>query len=48
VPERPVIIDTGPMVAFLVADDLYHTWAVDRFAELPAPYLTLFLLHARH
>lgn len=38
---RPeVIVDTGPLVAFLVADDRHHSWAVARFRELPAPFLT--------
>lgn len=39
-PDPAVIVDTGPLVAFLVADDRYHSWAVERFKELPAPFLT--------
>ena len=35
-----VIVDTGPLVAFLVETDSHHAWAVDRFHELPAPFLT--------
>jgi len=40
VPERQVIVDTGPLVAFLVADDQHHAWAAERFRELPAPLWT--------
>jgi len=40
VPEAGVIADTGPLVAFLVRDDQYHGWAVERFRELPVPFLT--------
>lgn len=35
-----VIIDTGPLVAFLHQDDQHHRWAVDRFKELAPPFLT--------
>ena len=35
-----VIVDTGPLVAFLVEPDSHHAWAVERFHELPAPFLT--------
>ena len=38
--ERPIVVDTGPLVAFLVADDHHHAWAVERFKELRAPFLT--------
>jgi predicted nucleic acid-binding protein len=34
---NPVIIDTGPLVAFLNRRDTHHRWAVDRFQELPPP-----------
>lgn len=40
VPDRPVIIDTGPLVAFLVAEDAHHGWATERFKEFPVPFLT--------
>jgi predicted nucleic acid-binding protein len=40
VTETPVIVDTGPLVAFLVRDDAHHRWSADRFRELPAPFLT--------
>lgn len=39
-PERPVIVDTGPLVAFLVAEDAYHDWIVEQFKLLRAPLLT--------
>ena len=35
-----VLIDTGPLVAFLVATDSHHAWAVDHFRELSGPFLT--------
>jgi predicted nucleic acid-binding protein len=35
-----VLVDTGPLVAFLVETDSHHAWAAKRFQELPAPLLT--------
>jgi predicted nucleic acid-binding protein len=40
VPERPIIADTGPLVAFLVKNEPRHDWAVEQFKTLPAPFLT--------
>jgi uncharacterized protein len=40
VPEGRVIADTGPLVAFLVSEDLHHSWAMEQFKHLPAPFLT--------
>jgi predicted nucleic acid-binding protein len=40
VAEGRVIADTGPLVAFLVGEDLHHSWAVEQFKNLPAPFLT--------
>jgi predicted nucleic acid-binding protein len=40
VPDGRIIADTGPLVAFLVTDDLHHAWAVEQFKSLPAPFLT--------
>jgi predicted nucleic acid-binding protein len=40
VPERAVIVDTGPLVAFLVEPEPRHAWAVEQFKSLPAPFLT--------
>ena len=34
-----VIVDTGPLVAFLVETDSHHAWAVGQFHELSAPFL---------
>ncbi len=38
--ERPVIIDTGPLVAVLDERDHWHHWAVSQVKLLPAPFLT--------
>ncbi|MGA3170017.1 MAG: PIN domain-containing protein [Chthoniobacteraceae bacterium] len=35
-----VLIDTGPLVAFLRESETSHVWAAAKFKELPAPYLT--------
>jgi predicted nucleic acid-binding protein len=35
-----IIIDTGPLVAFLRAAEVSHQWVADKFAALPAPFLT--------
>jgi len=35
-----ILVDTGPLVAFLRESEASHQWAVARFKELPAPYLT--------
>jgi predicted nucleic acid-binding protein len=40
VPERPVIADTGPLVAFLLEREPRHLWAVQQFKSLPAPFFT--------
>jgi uncharacterized protein len=37
---KSVIVDTGPIVAFLNRRDRYHTWAVGQFGSLPPPLLT--------
>ncbi|MEE4638374.1 MAG: hypothetical protein V2J42_06510 [Wenzhouxiangella sp.] len=38
---RPrIILDTGPLVAFLHAGDRFHAWARQQFDTLPAPFLT--------
>ncbi len=35
-----VLIDTGPIVAVLIAKDRYHRWAREQFSLLPPPLLT--------
>jgi predicted nucleic acid-binding protein len=35
-----VILDTGPLVAYLNGKDKYHEWAVARFDSLNPPFLT--------
>lgn len=35
-----VLVDTGPLVAFLRKAEATHAWTAARFAELPAPFLT--------
>lgn len=37
---RAFLLDTGPVVAFLMADDRHHAWAVDVFGQLRPPMLT--------
>lgn len=39
-PEARIIVDSGPLVAFLVAEDRYHDWAAEQFGELQAPFFT--------
>jgi predicted nucleic acid-binding protein len=40
VPEARFIIDTGPLVAFLVKEETHHQWVREQFQRLPAPFLT--------
>jgi predicted nucleic acid-binding protein len=37
---RKVILDTGPLVAFLNKNDLYHDWTVAQFGVISPPLLT--------
>jgi predicted nucleic acid-binding protein len=37
---RKVILDTGPLVAFLNKNDRYHEWAIAQFGALIPPLLT--------
>ena len=39
-PAPTVIVDTGPIVALLDADEAHHEWARTQFAALGAPLLT--------
>ena len=34
------LLDTGPLVAFLAADEQHHQWAVARFRELEPKFLS--------
>ena len=38
--EAQIIIDTGPLVAFLVKQEVHHQWVIQQFQSLPAPFLT--------
>lgn len=38
--EEVVLIDTGPMVALLIARDQYHGWARSEWARIKPPFLT--------
>ena len=35
-----VVLDTGPLVALLDADEAHHRWAVEQFSQLRPPLLT--------
>ena len=37
---RTLLLDTGPLVAFLDRRDVYHRWAHERFANTYSPLLT--------
>ena len=38
---RCVIVDSGPLSAFMDADDAWHGWAVERFKEFEGPLVTV-------
>jgi predicted nucleic acid-binding protein len=38
--KRHVILDTGPLVAFLNGRDKYHEWTLRQWAEIEPPLLT--------
>lgn len=38
--KKKVILDTGPLVAFLNKSDRYHEWAVMQFSRLLPPFYT--------
>ena len=38
--KRNIIIDTGPLVAFINARDRYHEWSKDQWARIASPLLT--------
>ena len=37
---QKIIIDTGPLVAFLNKNDHYHEWALSKFALFSPPFFT--------
>jgi predicted nucleic acid-binding protein len=37
---EPVLLDTGPLVAYLDRREEHHAWAVEQFAALSAPLFT--------
>lgn len=37
---REILLDTGPIVAFLNKRDQYHEWVIEQFAELLPPFYT--------
>ena len=37
---RPILLDTGPLVAFLDRRDEYHAWAVEAWGNCQAPLLS--------
>ena len=37
---QKVILDTGPLVAFLNGKDTYHDWAVEQWGRIQPPLLT--------
>lgn len=39
-PETHIIVDTGPLVAFLIKEEAHHRWVSDQFQRLPAPFVT--------
>jgi len=38
--KRPVIIDTGPLVAFLSEHDDYHYWVIQQLVDIQYPLIT--------
>jgi len=37
---RHIILDTGPLVAFLNRNDSYHLWSSSQWREIEAPFFT--------
>ncbi|MFH1351883.1 MAG: PIN domain-containing protein [Pseudomonadota bacterium] len=38
--KRQVILDTGPLVAFINGRDRYHKWSILQWAQIDPPFLT--------
>ena len=37
---KGIILDTGPLVAYLADDEQYHAWAIDQFEQFDGPIIT--------
>jgi uncharacterized protein len=37
---QPVLIDTGPLIAYLNPNDTHHAWAVNVFSEIDLPLVS--------
>ena len=37
---RPILLDTGPLIAILDRRDAHHNWAWDQFDAIDPPLLT--------
>jgi predicted nucleic acid-binding protein len=37
---KHIIVDTGPLVAYLQANERHHAWTVQQFSNMPPPFLT--------
>ena len=37
---KRILIDSGPLVAFLNKKDSYHNWAITKFSQLNPPFMT--------
>jgi uncharacterized protein len=37
---RSVVVDAGPIIAWLIADDVHHAWTSEQLARLRPPLLT--------
>ncbi len=38
--KKKILLDTGPIVAFLNSNDQYHEWSIEQFKNLEPPFLT--------
>ena len=37
---KKVILDTGPLIAFLNKNDAYHNWAITQFSRMIPPFIS--------